>query len=274
MKIHFNLKGKKNYFHYLYIAIILLFSISSFAQSNLTVFAARNNIGAIKVGYNSNLQPNQKYVLLRSSNRGQLEVGVVEVVKIKQGNAGIRLIENRNSDHIQVGDFLGSIIDNTLDDLFGNDLFDTGNSNNYQSNRSNYNTQPRYNQQNTYNQPRDFNKILQLDKEISSLEGSRKTGILMVTLGLGLEVVGWLTYNPMDAIDWDTGEYNESNNTLSWVCIGSGCVLSIWGGYKWWSASNQLGHLKAKRYDISLNPVIFQNNKKSIGYGLCFNVDF
>jgi len=156
VKIQLRLKGKCKFSFYFCVVFIFFFSIFSLAQSNFTVFVARNNIGAIKVGYNSNILMNQKYILLRNSNKGPIEVGVVEVVQIKGGNAGIRLIENRNSDIIQPGDYLGSMVDDTLEDLFGNEFFDTDNSLNNQDSKSNFNNQPDYNQ-NRYNQVRDAN---------------------------------------------------------------------------------------------------------------------
>lgn len=111
-------------------------------------------------------------------------------------------------------------------------------------------------------------KLRQLDMEIQELEGKKKTGIILVVGGIGVEVLSFAVFTPSTTITCSSTSgcktKEEGNATVFWVGLIGGATVSIIGSYKWWDAAQQLGHLKSKRYDISLAPVpMFAGN----GYG-------
>jgi len=95
------------------VIIILLFNFEFvLAQDSIKVITARGKIAVINAGSDDGIFVGEKFVLLRKSGRRTIEVGIVRVVKVLQDKSGIRLIESRQSDYIEIGDLIGDAIDN------------------------------------------------------------------------------------------------------------------------------------------------------------------
>lgn len=90
-------------------------------QTGIKVTTAKGKIAVINAGDNRGISSGLKYILKRGMPSGIIEVGVVRVEKTLPDKSGIRLIEERGFDFIQEGDFLGNQVDDSLDELFGND---------------------------------------------------------------------------------------------------------------------------------------------------------
>jgi hypothetical protein len=91
-----------------------------FGQSNKKVIALKGKIAAINVGSENGISSGQKYILKRSTSSGTIEVGVIEIIKTLNTKSSIRLIEERGSNSIKEGDFLGNEVEDSVSELFDN----------------------------------------------------------------------------------------------------------------------------------------------------------
>jgi hypothetical protein len=102
-------------------------------------------------------------------------------------------------------------------------------------------------------------KLKRIDREIEEAKSSKKSGIIKVVAGIGCYALSF-AFIPTTTYEYDSysgaSTNDEGSVPLYFACIGAGLVLEIWGGYQWWSAAQDLSHLKAKRYDITLYPTI------------------
>lgn len=102
-------------------------------------------------------------------------------------------------------------------------------------------------------------KLKMIDKEIEEAQDAKNLGIYLVIGGVVAQGIGWATYDPVSTYSWSSyggSSVDEPDNTLAWILVGAGSVATIWGAYKWIDNANQVTTLKAKRYDISFNPIL------------------
>jgi hypothetical protein len=76
------------------------------SKNRLIVSVGKGKMGVINAGYNSGIASGQKYTLKRNTSSGIIEVGEVIIEKTLADKSGIRLIEERESNSINKGDFL------------------------------------------------------------------------------------------------------------------------------------------------------------------------
>jgi len=171
-KMAVNITSKILFLFFILINASLIFG----QQTGIKVMAANGKIAAINAGSNQGIIAGKKYVLKRDTIYGTIEVGVIRIVKVLPDKSGVRLIENRDSDYIERGDYLGNKIEDSLEDLFGNvneqDRYtDRGTS----SDRKNYN--------------KDSNKAI-YDAEMAAEIDANKT--MWFAMGCLLGPIGWL----------------------------------------------------------------------------------
>lgn len=120
----------------------------------------------------------------------------------------------------------------------------------------------------------DSRKLKQINLEIQQFEEQKKSGMLMYGLGLGIFVLGYALFLP--STEFENGVFVDkgSGGLFALASLGS-LGLQVYGGYKWWDASQQLGHLRAKRYDFSFAPtIIIPDSKSATAYGAKVSFDF
>lgn len=102
-------------------------------------------------------------------------------------------------------------------------------------------------------------KQAELKGDIASLEHQKRTGMWMTGGGMAAELLS-IALVPGTSINAD---YTVSQG--SWVpfyvVLGAGTVVGIMGIYKWYDASQQLGPLKAKKYDLGFVPTWDMNHR-------------
>jgi len=115
-------------------------------------------------------------------------------------------------------------------------------------------------------------KLDRIDRDIARLEKQKNGGLTKLGLGLALEVAGYVLFMPSYDIDYSTYETTSTGNAgLFSAVVLSGAVLTVWGGWEYWGASQELATLKAKRYDLSLAPT-YDFTRES--YGIALNGSF
>ena len=80
--------------------------------------------------------------------------------------------------------------------------------------------------------------------------------------GLGLYFIGVVAFLPKVSFDANNFEVDEVNTGAFYVFMLGGLVLDVWGAYQWWGAAQQLGPLKAKRYDFGASAFVLPKNSK------------
>lgn len=120
----------------------------------------------------------------------------------------------------------------------------------------------------------DNRKLKQINLEIQQFEKQKKSGMLMVGSGLGIFLLGLVLFIP--STEFENFEVVDKGNTGLFVLTSlGGFGLEVYGGYQWWDASQQLAHLRAKRYDFSFAPtIIIPDSKSAIAYGAKVSFDF
>jgi len=115
-------------------------------------------------------------------------------------------------------------------------------------------------------------KLKRIDQEIEQAQKGKKSGIIKVCAGLGCYGLSFL-FIPTTTYEYDYysgSSTNEEGNAALWgTCLVVGGVLEIWGAYQWWANAQEVGLLKAKRYDIGFYPTI-----KNDLYGVNLRVNF
>ena len=122
----------------------------------------------------------------------------------------------------------------------------------------------------------DSRKLKQINLEIQQFEKQKKSGMLMVGAGWGVFILGHALFLPSTEFNFNTLEtVNKGNEGLYLLSSLGGLGLNIYGGYQWWDASQQLGHLRAKRYDFSFAPtIIIPDSKSAMAYGAKVSIEF
>ena len=91
--------------------IILISPIALQSQTQIRVVATKGQkLGGIKAGTINGINKGNIYTLKRSTQTGIMTVGEVEIIKVTNRAAVIRLIKNSGSSYIRKGDFLGNLI--------------------------------------------------------------------------------------------------------------------------------------------------------------------
>ena len=122
----------------------------------------------------------------------------------------------------------------------------------------------------------DSRKLRQINLEIKQFENQKKSGMTMMGAGLGLSVIGYVLFLPSTELDLETFEFvNKGNDGLYTLTSLGALVLIMYGGYQWWDASQQLAHLRTKRYDFTFAPtIIIPDSKSAIAYGAQVCIEF
>jgi hypothetical protein len=171
-------------YHFICILLVCVFILGDvsvvFSQSNKIVIVAKGKIAALNLGTINGISTGQKYILKRRTSSGIIEVGIVRIEKVLSNKSGIRLIEPRESELIQNGDFLGDKIDDSLDELLGSmDQSDASTSDTQSETRNS--RKPRYATSST-NASYDAEQAAEADANKST----------WFAMGCLLGVVGWL----------------------------------------------------------------------------------
>ena len=100
--------------------------------------------------------------------------------------------------------------------------------------------------------------------------------MLMVASGWGIFILGYALFLPSTDFDFETFEsVDKGNNGLYLLASIGGLALNFYGGYQWWDASQQLAHLRSKRYDFTFAPaIIIPDSKSTIAYGAKVSIEF
>lgn len=105
-------------------------------------------------------------------------------------------------------------------------------------------------------------KLTDIEGEIASLEKQRSTGMYMAIGGTAASLLSLALVPSADVND------DLSVDQGSWVpfylVLGAGTIVGIMGAYKWHNASQDLGPLKAKKYDLSFTPT-WDIKRKDVG---------
>ena len=120
----------------------------------------------------------------------------------------------------------------------------------------------------------DSRKLKQINLEIKQFEEQQKYGIRKIGAGLGLSVLGYIFFLP--TTEFEDGVFVNKGSPELYAMNSLGALILIgWGGYEWWDASQQLAHLRSKRYDFSFAPtIIIPNSKSAIAYGAKVSIEF
>jgi len=109
-------------------------------------------------------------------------------------------------------------------------------------------------------------KFSEIDREIKSLESKRQTGMIMVIGGGAVQVLS-LALVPETKVDPYSGEVSDGSWAPFWLALGAGTVVGTIGVFKWYHASQELGPLKAKKYELGFTPT-FDVSSKNVGIAL------
>ena len=122
----------------------------------------------------------------------------------------------------------------------------------------------------------DSRKLEQINLEIKQFEQEKKSGLVMVGAGIGVYILGYVLFLPSTEFNLQTFEFEDKgNDALFTISIIGGLGLEVYGGYKWWFASQQLTQLRTKRYDFSIAPIIIiPDSESAIAYGAKVSVEF
>jgi hypothetical protein len=107
------------------IYFILLININLlFGHESIKITTARNKVAIFPIKLDNDAKIGDKYIVFRFQNGNKTKIGIVEITKIINDKAGIKLITTYNSDHIEKGDVLEK--DESLsDDSLLNNIDDT-----------------------------------------------------------------------------------------------------------------------------------------------------
>ncbi len=124
-------------------------------------------------------------------------------------------------------------------------------------------------------------KLKQIDEEIKLQEQRKKSGVYLLLGGLALSGLSFAFVPTQEYVcqgtygsEWDCDWEKHGSPALFWGCLLIGSGVEIYGAYKWWDAANQLGQLKAKRYDITLSPIFSPKTSETdltVGLSLTLN---